>query len=35
MKNAVDSVKKVADYITDDNQHDGVAKVVDKFVFSG
>lgn len=33
MANAVDCVKKVANYITDDNEHDGVAKVIEKFVF--
>ena len=32
MANAVDDVKAVADYITDDNEHDGVAKVVEKFM---
>ena len=32
MANAVDSVKAVANYITDDNEHDGVAKVIEKFI---
>jgi Cof subfamily protein (haloacid dehalogenase superfamily) len=32
MGNATDIVKKQADYITDSNDHDGVAKVIDKFV---
>ena len=32
MANAVDSVKAVADYITDSNDEDGVAKVIEKFV---
>lgn len=32
MKNAVASVKEIADYITDDNEHDGVAKVLDMFI---
>lgn len=32
MNNAVDCVKKVADYITDDNEHNGVAKVIEKFI---
>lgn len=32
MENAVDSVKAVADYITDSNDNDGVAKVIDKFI---
>lgn len=32
MQNAAASVKEIADYITDDNEHDGVAKVIDKFI---
>ncbi len=32
MKNAMDCVKEVADYITDDNNHSGVGKAVEKFV---
>lgn len=32
MKNAVESAKKVAKYITDDNENDGVAKVINKFI---
>ncbi|MGL5258863.1 MAG: Cof-type HAD-IIB family hydrolase [Lachnospiraceae bacterium] len=34
MENAVDEVKKVAKYITLDNENDGVAHVVEKFVLS-
>lgn len=32
MANAVDNVKRVADYITDSNNEDGVAKVIEKFI---
>ena len=32
MANAVDSVKRVADYITESNNQDGVAKVIEKFI---
>lgn len=32
MKNAIDEVKQVADYITDTNDEDGVAKAVEQFV---
>lgn len=32
MANAVDSVKLAADYITDSNNKDGVAKVIEKFI---
>ena len=32
MDNAVDCVKAAANYTTDDNEHDGVAKVVEKFI---
>ncbi|WP_054741487.1 sugar-phosphatase [Cellulosilyticum ruminicola] len=32
MGNAFDEVKKVADYITDSNEEDGVAKVIEKFI---
>ncbi len=35
MENAKDSVKKVADYITDTNEEQGVAKAIKKFVFKG
>lgn len=36
MKNAVEEVKAVADYITEnDNEHDGIAEVIDKLVLSG
>ena len=31
MGNAVEAVKQAADYETDDNEHDGVARVVEKF----
>lgn len=33
MDNAVECVKKAANYITDDNEHDGVANVIEKFIF--
>ena len=32
MGNAIDSLKKVADYITDTNNNDGVAKAIQKFI---
>ena len=32
MANGEDSVKKIADYITDTNDNDGVAKAFEKFV---
>lgn len=32
MENASDKVKKEADYICSDNNHDGVAEVIDKFI---
>lgn len=32
MGNAIPEVKKVADYITDTNENDGVAKVINKFI---
>ena len=32
MENGLDSVKKIADYITDTNNHDGVAKAMEKFI---
>ncbi len=34
MGNALDAVKEKADYITDTNDHDGVAQVIDKFVLN-
>jgi len=35
MKNAVDEVKAVADYVTEnDNEHDGIAEVIDRFILS-
>lgn len=33
MDNAVECVKKAVNYITDDNEHDGVANVIEKFIF--
>jgi len=35
MKNAVDEVKAIAQVITDDNEHDGVAKIIEKMVLGG
>lgn len=35
MGNAKDSVKKVADYVTDTNEEQGVAKAIKKFVLEG
>lgn len=32
MGNAIDELKKIAKYITDDNENDGVAKVVEKYI---
>ena len=32
MGNAVDEVKKIADYITSTNNEDGVAKAIEKFI---
>lgn len=32
MGNALDSVKKIAKYITDTNENDGVAKMIEKFI---
>ena len=32
MENAFDEVKAVANYITDSNDNDGVAKVIEKFI---
>ena len=34
MANSVDEVLKSADYITLDNEHDGVAKVIDEFILN-
>lgn len=34
MGNAPDDIKEVANYVTDTNMNDGVAKVVDKFILS-
>lgn len=34
MDNATDELKKVADYITDSNERDGVAKAIEKFVLN-
>lgn len=33
MENGVERVKQAADYITEDNEHDGVANVIARFVF--
>lgn len=33
MGNAVEEVKKLADYITDSNENDGVAKAIEKYIF--
>ncbi|WP_347552588.1 Cof-type HAD-IIB family hydrolase [Pseudalkalibacillus hwajinpoensis] len=35
MGNAPDDIKKISDYITDTNENDGVAKVVEKFLLKG
>lgn len=35
MKNARETVKSLADFITDDNNHDGVAKAIEKFCLGG
>ena len=32
MGNAPDDIKEIANYVTDTNMNDGVAKVVEKFV---
>ena len=32
MENAVDAVKKEADYITTSNNEDGIAKVIEKYI---
>ena len=32
MGNAIDKVKAAANYITDTNDNDGVAKVIEKFI---
>jgi hydroxymethylpyrimidine pyrophosphatase-like HAD family hydrolase len=34
MGNAIDKVKEKADYVTDTNDNDGVAKVIEKFVLN-
>ena len=31
MGNARDEIKKIANYVTDDNNHDGVVKAIEKF----
>ena len=33
MGNAVEAVKEIANYVTEDNEHDGVATVVEKFIW--
>ncbi|MCT7681042.1 MAG: HAD hydrolase family protein, partial [Lactobacillus crispatus] len=32
MGNAIDEIKNLADYVTDDNNHNGIAKALKKFV---
>lgn len=34
MGNAEDSIKQIADYVTDTNNNSGVAKAIDKFIFN-
>ena len=34
MGNGVDSLKEVADYVTDTNINSGVAKVINKFILA-
>lgn len=34
MKNGVEEIKKIANYITDTNENDGVAKVIEKYVLN-
>ncbi|MBQ7199288.1 MAG: HAD hydrolase family protein, partial [Selenomonadaceae bacterium] len=31
MENARDEIKKIADFVTADNDHDGVLKAIEKF----
>jgi hypothetical protein len=32
MGNAISNIKEKADYVTDDNDHNGIAKAIKKFV---
>ena len=32
MGNAIEAIKEKADYVTDDNDHNGIAKAIKKFV---
>ena len=34
MENAVEKVKQAADYVTDTNENDGVAKAIEKFALA-
>ncbi len=34
MENGVEEIKKIADYITDTNENDGVAKVIEKYILN-
>ncbi|GAE34360.1 haloacid dehalogenase-like hydrolase [Halalkalibacter akibai JCM 9157] len=34
MGNAPDDIKEIANYVTDSNMNDGVAKVVEKFILA-
>lgn len=34
MGNASDAVKEISNFITDTNDNDGVAKAIEKFIFS-
>ena len=34
MENGIDKVKAIADYVTDTNDNDGVAKAIEKFVLN-
>jgi len=34
MGNAIDEVKALADVVTDDNDHDGAAKAIEKYMLS-
>ena len=33
MGNAVDEIKQVADFVTDDNNNEGVARAIERFIF--
>ncbi len=34
MENGVEEIKKIADYVTDTNENDGVAKVIEKYILN-